>query len=154
MRCPFCNHLEDKVVDSRQARDGTSIRRRRECLECGARFTSYERIEESLPQIVKKDGAREDYDQEKLRRGIKLACNKLPVSTADIDRVVAAVEQRLIEKNAREVPAREVGEAIMVELRRLDPVAYIRFASVYRAFGDIQQFLRELRDLDDSDSEP
>ena len=152
MRCPFCSHLEDKVVDSRQARDGTSIRRRRECLECGARFTSYERIEESLPQIVKKDGAREDYDREKLRRGIKLACNKLPVSTTDIDRVVAAVEQRLIEKNAREVPAREVGDAIMEELRRLDPVAYIRFASVYREFGDIQQFLRELRVLDDSDT--
>ena len=154
MRCPFCAHLEDKVVDSRQARDGASIRRRRECLQCGARFTSYERIEESLPQIVKKDGAREDYDRQKVRQGIKLACNKLPVSTADIDRVVAAVEQRLIEQNAREVPARAVGEAIMEELRLLDPVAYIRFASVYREFGDIQEFLRELRDLDEERSEP
>lgn len=149
MRCPYCGHLEDKVVDSRQAKDGMSIRRRRECQECASRFTSYERIEESLPQIVKKDGVREDYDRDKLRRGVKIACNKLPVSTADVDQVVANVERQLIEKNVREVDARTVGEAVMSELRKLDPVAYIRFASVYREFGDIQEFLRELRDLDD-----
>lgn len=148
MRCPFCGHLEDKVVDSRQARDGTSIRRRRECEACGARFTSYERIEESLPQILKKDGVPEDYDRDKLRRGIKIACNKLPITASDIDRVVDAVEARLIATNRREVEARLVGEAVMTELRDLDPVAYIRFASVYREFGDIQEFLRELRDLE------
>lgn len=156
MRCPSCGHLEDKVVDSRQAKDGTSIRRRRECEACGARFTSYERIEENLPQIVKKGGVREDYDRDKVRRGIKLACNKLPIATNDIDRVVLAVEERLIATNAREVDAQVVGEAVMSELRELDPVAYIRFASVYREFGDIQEFLRELRDLgsDPEDEEP
>lgn len=151
MRCPYCDHLEDKVVDSRQSKDGTAIRRRRECEQCGARFTSYERIEESLPQIVKKGGAREDYDREKVRRGVKIACSKLPISTEQIERVVDAVEQRLIGTSAREVDARTVGEAVMSELRDLDPVAYIRFASVYREFDDIQQFLHELRDLD---SEP
>lgn len=131
-----------------------SIRRRRECQECSSRFTSYERIEESLPQIVKKDGVREDYDRDKLRRGVKIACNKLPVSASDVEAVVSAVERKLIEKNVREVDARTVGEAVMAELRDLDPVAYIRFASVYREFGDIQEFLRELRDLDDvSDAE-
>ncbi len=148
MRCPFCEHLEDKVVDSRQSKDGTSIRRRRECENCEARFTSYERIEESLPQIIKKTGVREDYDRDKVRRGVKIACSKLPISPAEIDRAVDAVEARLIATNAREVDARVVGEAVMSELRALDPVAYIRFASVYREFGDIQEFLRELRDLD------
>lgn len=148
MRCPFCGHLEDKVVDSRQSKDGASIRRRRECEQCEARFTSYERIEESLPQIVKKGGIREDYDREKVRRGLKIACNKLPISTADIDKMVDSVEAHLIATNAREVDAQVVGEAVMTELRALDPVAYIRFASVYREFGDIQEFLRELRDLD------
>lgn len=154
MRCPFCGHLEDRVVDSRQAKDGTSIRRRRECEACAERFTSYERIEESLPQIVKKDGAREDYDRDKVRRGVKIACSKLPISAADVDRVVAAIEARLIATNVREVTTRVVGEAVMAELRSLDPVAYIRFASVYREFGDIQQFLRELRDLDSPTEEP
>lgn len=153
MRCPYCDHLEDRVVDSRQSKDGLSIRRRRECERCNARFTSYERIEESLPQIIKKGGAREDYDRDKVRRGVKVACNKLPIATPQIDAVVDAVEARLIATNAREVDARVVGEAVMEELRQLDPVAYIRFASVYREFGDIQEFLRELRDLD-SDSEP
>ena len=153
MRCPYCGHLEDKVVDSRQAKDGSSIRRRRECADCGARFTSYERIEESLPQIIKKDGVRQDYDREKVRRGIKTACSKLPVSTADIDAVITAVEARLIARNAREVDARVVGEAVMEVLRALDPVAYIRFASVYREFGDIQEFLRELKDLDANNPE-
>lgn len=148
MRCPYCGHLEDRVVDSRQSKDGTSIRRRRECEACAARFTSYERIEESLPQIVKKDGAREDYDRDKVRRGVKIACSKLPISAADVDRVVNAIEARLIATNAREVTTRHVGEAVMAELRTLDPVAYIRFASVYREFGDIQEFLRELRVLD------
>ncbi len=148
MRCPICGHLEDKVVDSRSSRDGTSIRRRRECLSCSARFTSYERIEESLPQVIKKDGAREDFDSEKIRQGIRLACKKLSISTDQIDDVVRAIEKRIIEKNVKEIPAREVGDAVMEELRGLDPVAYIRFASVYREFGDIQEFLHELRGLD------
>ena len=151
MRCPQCGHLEDRVVDSRQARDGRSIRRRRECEECGTRFTSYERIEDQLPQIVKKGGIREDYDRDKVRRGVKLACNKLPISADEIDALVDSVENQLASMTNREVKAREVGRIVMDELRSLDPVAYIRFASVYREFGDIQEFLRELRDLDESD---
>ena len=155
MRCPFCGYLEDKVVDSRQSRDGVSIRRRRECEKCEGRFTTYERIDEVFPQIVKKGGTREDYDREKILRGVRLACNKLPISRADIDRVVDGVERRLLDENAREVPSSFVGQALTEELRDLDPVAYIRFASVYRAFGDIQEFLRELRDLEtDAPPEP
>lgn len=154
MRCPFCGHLEDKVVDSRQSKDGLSIRRRRECLVCNRRFTSYERIEEVFPQVVKKDGTREDFDRIKVLQGVKVACNKLPISREQVDSVVDEVERRLLEQNAREVPSDFVGSVVTEELRNLDPVAYIRFASVYRAFGDIQEFLKELHELEEgSDAE-
>lgn len=148
MRCPFCGHLEDKVVDSRQSKDGASIRRRRECLECAHRFTSYEHIEEVFPQIVKKDGTREDYDRMKIVQGVRIACKKLPISRLQIDEVVDLVERQLLELNAREVETDWIGARVTDGLRSLDPVAYIRFASVYRAFGDIQEFLKELRDLE------
>lgn len=153
MRCPYCSHVEDRVVDSRQSKDALSIRRRRECLSCARRFTSYERIEENFPQIVKKDGTREDYDRDKIRRGVKIACNKLPISTSEIDRIVEEVDKRLLEHGQREVPSDFLGSIVSEQLRSLDPVAYIRFASVYRAFGDIQEFLRELRDLDSEASD-
>ncbi len=153
MRCPFCGHLEDKVVDSRQSKDGASIRRRRECLECTLRFTSYEHIEEMYPQIVKRDGTREDYDRQKIVVGVRIACKKLPISRLQIDAVVDEVEKRLLEQSAREVSSEWIGAQVTEGLRTLDPVAYIRFASVYRAFGDIQEFLKELRDLDSSPEE-
>ena len=154
MRCPTCGHLEDKVVDSRPSKDGLSIRRRRECQRCGGRFTSYEHIEESFPAIIKKDGTREDYDRQKVLMGLKVACKKLPISRSRIDDVVNEVERQLLEQNSREVPSEIIGQVVTDELRNLDPVAYIRFASVYREFGDIQQFLRELRELEeDSDAE-
>ena len=149
MRCPTCGHLEDKVVDSRPSKDGLSIRRRRECQSCGGRFTSYEHIEESFPAIIKKDGTREDYDREKLRRGIKIACNKLAISADDIDALVGRIERSLLEQNQREVSAELLGQTVMDQLRSFDPVAYIRFASVYREFDTIQQFLRELNTLDE-----
>jgi len=153
MRCPFCGHLEDKVVDSRQTKDGMSIRRRRECLDCTRRFTSYERIEEVYPQIVKKDGTREDFDRSKIKKGVRIACSKLRISLEDVENVVNEVERSLLEENVREISSDWIGAQVSQRLRELDPVAYIRFASVYRAFGDIQEFLRELRVLDEQSSE-
>lgn len=150
MRCPFCGHSENRVVDSRQARDGVAIRRRRECLDCERRFTTYERIEEIFPQIVKSDGSRENYERLKVAKGVRLACNKRPISTAAIEEVIDDVERRMLELGKREVTSDWIGSAITSELRNLDPVAYIRFASVYRGFSDIEEFLHELRDLDRS----
>ncbi len=148
MRCPFCAFLEDKVIDSRPAKDGRSIRRRRECQSCQERFTSYERIEESFPMIVKKDKNREEYNRDKLLRGIKIACNKLPISTQRIDEVIVSIERKLIEQNAGEVTVEFLGTTVMEALRGLDPVAYIRFASVYREFEGIEEFLRELNRME------
>ncbi len=155
MRCPFCGHLEDKVVDSRVSKDGNVIRRRRECADCERRFTSYERIEEAFPAIVKRGDVREEYDRDKLMKGLKLACNKRPISREQLEAVVDAVERRLIDAGKGEVDSNFIGDAATEELRGLDPVAYIRFASVYRGFSDIQEFLRELQDLEKehSDSE-
>jgi transcriptional repressor NrdR len=149
MRCPFCGHLEDKVVDSRASKEGEAIRRRRECHACEQRFTTYERVEEAFPQIVKSDGSRQDYDRDKLRRGIRIACTKRPISIERIDAVVDAVERKIVAKTGREVSSDWIGSTVTSELRDLDPVAYIRFASVYRAFSDIQAFLEELRGLDE-----
>ncbi len=149
MRCPFCGHLEDKVVDSRASREGDKIRRRRECQACERRYTTYERVEEAFPQIVKSDGSREDYDREKLRSGIRIACTKRPISIEQIDAVVDAVERKMVDEQTREISSDWIGSAVTGELRDLDPVAYIRFASVYRAFSDIQAFLEELRGLDE-----
>ena len=149
MRCPFCAHGEDKVVDSRATAGGETIRRRRECLGCQRRYTTYERIEEVFPRIIKRDGSRQEYDRQKAVAGIKLACSKRPIAIEHIDAVVDRVEQRLMEVGAREVSSDWIGMAITRELRELDPVAYIRFASVYRAFSDIEEFLNELKGLDD-----
>lgn len=148
MRCPFCGHMEDKVVDSRPSKDGAAIRRRRECLECQRRFTSYEHIEEVFPQIIKRDGTLEDYDRAKVLQGVRIACKKLPISRVQIEALIVAVEERLLHQNQREVSSEWLGSEVSAQLRLLDPVAYIRFASVYRAFGDIQQFLNELRELE------
>jgi len=135
------------VVDSRGSGDGVSIRRRRECLGCGKRFTTYEHVEEQPLMIVKKDGRREPFDRHKLLAGLVKACEKRPVSMDDLERLVDELERELSQHFEREVPSREVGERVMKRLHALDPVAYVRFASVYREFKDVEQFLRELKDL-------
>ncbi len=147
MRCPSCGHLEDKVVDSRETGDGQSTRRRRECLACARRFTTYERIEESLPVVVKKDGRREAFDRKKIVEGLTRACQKRPVSAAQVEALVSEVERQVQELGEKEVQSRVVGEAVMARLRDLDPVAFVRFASVYRAFEDVGDFMSELEGL-------
>ena len=147
MRCPYCGHLEDKVVDSREAGDGQATRRRRECLGCSRRFTTYERIEEILPAVVKKDGRREPFDRKKILEGLTRACQKRPVSAAQIEALIAAVERQVQELGEKEIPSRVVGEAVMARLRDLDQVAFVRFASVYRAFEDVGDFMSELEGL-------
>lgn len=147
MKCPFCDELEDKVVDSRMAREGEVIRRRRECLGCKRRYTTYERVEESLPMVVKKDGRREPFDRGKILAGITKACEKRPISTATIEAVTDRIEKRLQEMGETEIPSAVVGEEVMRELHQLDQVAYVRFASVYREFKDIDQFMDELKAL-------
>lgn len=139
--------MEDKVVDSRHSKGGDAIRRRRECLSCGQRFTTYEHIEEAFPQVIKQDGSREDYDRQKIARGIRLACSKRPISMEQIDAVIAQVEEKILELSVREISSDWVGSTITSQLRHLDPVAYIRFASVYRGFSDIEEFLKELNDM-------
>lgn len=148
MRCPFCGHLQDKVVDSRQARDGGAIRRRRECLQCERRYTTYEQVEETFPFIIKSDGSREEYDRRKVARGVRLASSKRQIPLTDIDDLIDRLERRLLAEGSREVTSDWIGSALTTELRSLDPVAYIRFASVYRGFRDIEEFLQELRELD------
>ncbi len=147
MKCPFCNELEDKVVDSRMAKEGEVIRRRRECLVCKRRYTTYERVEEVLPVVVKKDGRRESFDRSKVLAGLKKACEKRPISTATIETVTDRIEKRIQEMGETEIESRIVGEELMKELHQLDQVAYVRFASVYREFKDIDQFMDELRTL-------
>ncbi|MEK6724925.1 MAG: transcriptional regulator NrdR [Deltaproteobacteria bacterium] len=147
MKCPFCAHLENKVIDSRLSKDGGVIRRRRDCGECGRRFTTYERIEEILPMVIKKDGRRELFDRGKLFAGLKRACEKRPVGVEDLERIVDKVEQTLQECGDREIPTSKIGETVMKELHELDEVAYVRFASVYRQFKDINQFMDELKDI-------
>jgi transcriptional repressor NrdR len=145
MRCPFCKGDNDKVVDSRAAEAGAVIRRRRECLECKRRYTTYERVEEIPLRVIKKDGTREPFDRQKIYRGIVKACEKRPVATERLERVVEDIERDLADVADREVTSRQIGEMVMQKLRDLDHVAYVRFASVYRAFKDISQFLEELR---------
>jgi transcriptional repressor NrdR len=147
MRCPFCGHLEDKVVDSRESREGDSIRRRRECLSCARRFTSYERLEEVPLVLLKKDGRREPFDRQKLMKGLLLACQKRPVSLARIEDLVGDIQSRLMERPDREIRSRELGELVMDELKGLDQVAYVRFASVYRDFKDLPDFVKALEGL-------
>ena len=147
MRCPFCGHLEDRVVDSREAHDGQATRRRRECLGCERRFTTYERVEESLPAVVKKDGRREPFDRRKVVEGLRRACQKRPVSQERIEEMATLVERRLQESGEKEVPASAVGERVMELLRAEDPVAYVRFASVYRDFRDVGEFTAAIEGL-------
>jgi len=147
MKCPFCDEIEDKVVDSRMAKEGEVIRRRRECLACKRRYTTYERVEESLPVVVKKDGRRESFDRAKILAGLKKACEKRPISVATIEAVADRIEKRIQEMGETEIQSRTVGEEVMRELHQLDQIAYVRFASVYREFKDIDQFMDELKAL-------
>jgi transcriptional repressor NrdR len=147
MKCPYCHTDDDKVLDSRTAQDGFSIRRRRECLGCKQRFTTYERIECTTVKIVKKDGSREAFDHAKLKRGLEKACWKRPISDEQLETILARVENEMEETFESEVESRHVGELVMQHLRDLDEVAYVRFASVYRQFQDVQDFVAELRPM-------
>jgi transcriptional repressor NrdR len=147
VKCPFCGHLEDKVVDSRESREGDAIRRRRECLDCGRRFTSYERIDEIPYMVIKKDGSREKFDRQKLLTGLLKACEKRPVNMSQLESIVNELEYFVQEGNDRERSTQELGEIVMERLRSLDKVAYVRFASVYLDFKDIKEFMAELREL-------
>ena len=147
MKCPRCGHGDNKVVDSRVGKDGDVIRRRRECLACHVRFTTYERIEEELPLVVKRDGRREPFDRQKILTGILKACEKRPVSYASIERVVDALEAEFQAGGEKEISSVQIGERVMAELLKLDDVAYVRFASVYRQFKDISQFVEEIKSL-------
>ncbi len=147
MRCPFCQDPENKVIDSRESHEGSVIRRRRECLQCKRRFTTYERVEEIYPLIVKKDGRRETFDRDKLLAGLQKACEKRPVSADQLEETLVAVERLLQGVGEKEVPSSVIGEEVMRRLHALDEVAYVRFASVYRSFRDITEFMEELKDL-------
>lgn len=147
MKCPECQHTESKVLDSRLSKEMDTIRRRRECIKCGKRFSTAEHIEDGLPQVVKRDGRRESFDRSKILNGIAKACEKRPISVGQIEKVVSRIEYNLMERGDREVKSTEIGEMIMEELRALDEVAYVRFASVYRQFRDINEFLSELKIL-------
>lgn len=147
MKCPFCSNVENKVIDSRISKDGNAIRRRRECLACGKRFTTYEFVEEVLPMVVKKDGRRETFDRGKILSGIKKACEKRPISMNVVEDIVEKIEQECQELQLKEIPTSIIGEKIMNELHNLDGVAYVRFASVYRDFKDPNEFLDRLKDF-------
>ena len=147
MRCPNCGSLEDRVVDSRSSREGREIRRRRECIACGKRFTTYEYVEDASFTVIKSDGRREVFNRQKLLNGIRLACTKRPVSIARIEAMVDEIESEVIGMQEREVDAKQIGEWVMDKLRKLDEVAYVRFASVYRAFKDKKEFVEELSKL-------
>jgi len=147
MRCPFCNHLHDKVVDSRESKEGDAIRRRRECLECTRRYTTYERIDEVPYMVVKKDGRREKFDRQKVLSGLLKACEKRPVSMARLSDLVNQVESKVSDSPDREISTIDIGEFLMNGLRDLDKIAYVRFASVYRDFQDEQAFFNELKNL-------
>ncbi|OQX09332.1 MAG: transcriptional regulator NrdR [Desulfobulbaceae bacterium A2] len=147
MKCPFCSQIENKVIDSRLNKEGTITRRRRACLTCGQRFTTYERVEVILPALVKKDGRREAWDRGKMVCGLEKACQKRPVSQADIERFVDAIEQKLQDSGVKEIPTTTIGQWVMEALPGLDEVAYVRFASVYRQFRDVNEFVDELKHL-------
>lgn len=147
MKCPYCAKIDNKVIDSRLSKDGRSIRRRRECLGCGRRFTTYEKLEDVLPMVVKKDGRREVFNREKITSGIRKACQKRPISVTRIEEFTDALEFHFQELGVREVDSSEVGERVINELRSWDEVAYVRFASVYRQFRDINEFMAELKGI-------
>jgi len=145
MKCPFCQHGENKVIDSRLSKDGDAIRRRRECNNCGKRFTTYEHVEDILPVVTKKDGRRESFDRAKILAGIKKACEKRPISMETIEDMVNRIEQYCQDSQLKEIPSSVIGEKVMTELHELDGVAYVRFASVYREFRDVNEFIGELK---------
>ncbi|MDA8405746.1 MAG: transcriptional regulator NrdR [Deltaproteobacteria bacterium] len=147
MKCPVCGEIEDKVIDSRLAKDNTAIRRRRQCLGCLKRFTTYERIEEIVPFVIKKDGRRESFDRRKIVEGILRACEKRPISIEQIETVADSIEQDLMERAEKEIQVSYVGERVMQALKKMDEVAYVRFASVYRSFRDIEEFVNEIKEL-------
>jgi transcriptional repressor NrdR len=147
MRCPFCRHRGNRVIDSRLSNDGALIRRRRACSACKRRFTTYERVEEAAPMVVKKDGRREQFDRAKIVAGLKRACEKRPVSMETIEQIANNIETTMTEQSEREVNSNMIGSAVMNELHKIDQVAYVRFASVYRQFKDIDEFMHELEDL-------
>lgn len=147
MRCPFCGFLESKVIDSRESKKGISIRRRRECLSCKRRFTTYEKIEEIPYMVVKKDGTRQPFDTQKLLRGMMKSCEKRPIQISQLEEIIEEIESLLQERPDKEIGVAEIGELVMDRLKGLDKVAYVRFASVYREFGDVAEFRRELEDL-------
>lgn len=148
MRCPYCEELEDRVVDSRSSKEGSAIRRRRECLSCSRRFTTYEYVEDMPLTVIKSDGRRESFDKKKLFVKIQMACNKRPIATAQIDEAVDRIEAQLIALGEREIDSKlHIGELVMQELKTLDDVAYVRFASVYRQFKDLRDFEKELQEL-------
>lgn len=147
MKCPYCSTLEDKVIDSRISRDGETIRRRRECLSCLKRFTTHESIEETLPAIIKKDSRREVYDRRKILDGLRKACQKRDISIDKLEEITDRIERSLLERGVKEIPSTEIGERVMQELHELDAVAYVRFASVYRSFKDITDFMEEVKSV-------
>jgi len=147
MKCPFCNHNEDRVIDSRETSEGTAIRRRRECSACNKRFTTYEYVEKTPLMVIKKDSRREPFIREKILSGIRSACQKRPISTEKVEKLVGEIEAEIQKKFDQEVDSRFIGELVMEKLSKIDDVAYVRFASVYRQFKDINQFMRELRDI-------
>ena len=147
MKCPKCKAMDSKVVDSRASQDGDVIRRRRECEQCGTRFTTYERVERVPMKVIKKDGSIQDFDREKVMHGILTACEKRPIKLAEVEQVVDAIESQLEENYKREIETREIGELVMQHLQDMDEVAYIRFASVYRQFKDTSHFIAELQNL-------
>ena len=147
MKCPYCSKINNKVIDSRLSKDGRMIRRRRECVECGRRFTTYERLEDSLPMVVKKDGRREPFDREKIISGIRKSCQKRPVSMTQIEEFADTLELYFQELGKKEIESSEIGESVINRLREWDEVAYVRFASVYRQFRDINEFMAELEEI-------
>jgi len=154
VKCPFCGQLENRVIDSRLSKDGNAIRRRRECRECNRRFTTYERVETAIPMVVKKDGRREQFDRDKLKSGVLKACQKRPVSVDDVERFLGELERQIQEQGEREITSQLLGERVMDYLHDLDDVAYVRFASVYRSFKDLKEFMSELQDLIREDARP
>jgi transcriptional repressor NrdR len=150
MRCVKCSRSEDKVIDSRESKDGATIRRRRECLGCGHRFTTYEQLERTDLRVVKRNNVREPFRREKLLGGLIKACEKRPVSVDDLEMAAEEIITELQQDNVREIPSRVIGQKVMEKLRRIDPVAYVRFASVYRQFEDVEEFMSELRNLVDT----
>ncbi|HZV47399.1 MAG: transcriptional regulator NrdR [Nitrospirota bacterium] len=147
MKCPFCGNLEDKVIDSRTSREGNAIRRRRECLKCAKRFTSYERVEDIIPMVVKKDSRREPFEREKVLTGLKKACEKRPIAMETLEGITDSIEKKLIGLGIKEIQSTWIGEEVMSSLRELDKVAYVRFASVYRQFKDINELMNEVKTL-------